>query len=67
MLDVTVNGVEKSYSEGTKVADILRSEGYDAGRVAVEINLNIIPKGTFSEKEIQNGDRIEIVSFVGGG
>lgn len=41
--------------------------GVQKERVAVELNLNIVPKGRFGETVLKNGDRIEIVSFVGGG
>ncbi len=67
MIDVTVNGMKKQFQEGTTVAAMLKSEGFTGGRVAVEINLDIVPQRMFEERELTSGDRIEIVSFVGGG
>ena len=67
MIDVTVNGIKKQFQEGTTVAAMLKSEGFSGGRVAVEINLDIVPQRLFKERELAAGDRVEIVSFVGGG
>lgn len=63
---VTVNG-EKRDSEGGTILDYLISYGYDIKRVAVEFNGNILPKGDYDKTVLSDGDKIEIVSFVGGG
>ena len=63
---VKING-EKLNIAGETVAFYLASEGYDEKRVAVEVNGNIVPKKKYNETVIQDGDNIEIVSFVGGG
>lgn len=67
MIGVTVNGVPRSFPEGSTVQTVVESEGYDPKRIAVEVNMDIIPRGTYPGTEIHNGDRIEVVSFVGGG
>ena len=67
MIDITVNGEKRQFPKGTTVAAMLESEGFSGGRVAVEINLDIVPQRMFEERELIPGDRIEIVSFVGGG
>ena len=67
MIDLTVNGEKRQFPEGTTVAAMLESEGFGGGRVAVEINLDIVPQRLFKERELAAGDRVEIVSFVGGG
>ena len=67
MITVRVNGSEKTFADGTTVSSMLVSEGMDPAKVAVEIDLDIVPRRTFGEREIRNGEVIEIVSFVGGG
>jgi len=47
--------------------DFLKKEGYDATKVAVEKNGDIIPKKNFEAEMLSDIDKIEIVSFVGGG
>jgi thiamine biosynthesis protein ThiS len=46
---------------------LLRELGLDGGRVAIERNLEILPRSVWSETRVQAGDRYEIVQFVGGG
>ena len=67
MIEITVNGAKRQFPEGTTVASMLESEGFSGGRVAVEINLDIVPRGMFGERGLADGDRVEIVRFVGGG
>ncbi|MCR5770935.1 MAG: sulfur carrier protein ThiS, partial [Butyrivibrio sp.] len=43
------------------------SKGYDKAKVAVEINMDILPRCDYDLRELKNGDTVEIVSFVGGG
>lgn len=63
---VKVNG-EELVAVGMTVAEYLASTQYDAKRIAVEVNGDIVPKAKYSETVLQDGDRVEIVSFVGGG
>ena len=66
-LAVVVNGEELSVRSGDTVADLLRSLGLENGRVAVERNLKILPRGEWATTNVAAGDRYEIVQFVGGG
>lgn len=52
---------------GRTVAECLEEYGYDARRVAVEKNGDIVPKARYGETLLKDGDIIEIVGFVGGG
>lgn len=61
-----INGCETD-AAGKTLADYLRESGYDCARIAVEINLSIIPKSKYGETVLCDGDSVEIVSFVGGG
>jgi len=61
-----ING-EKNYVDGKNLLEYMISFGYDTKRVAVEFNGNILPKSDYDKIVLSDGDRIEIVSFVGGG
>ncbi|QIK96445.1 sulfur carrier protein ThiS [Sphingomonas sp. HDW15A] len=65
-LQVTINGEPRRQPAGS-VADLVRSLGLDPAKVAVERNLEIVPRSTLAEVAIANGDKFEIVHFVGGG
>ena len=63
---VKVNG-EPMDIAGKTVAEYLATTNYDVKRIAVERNGDIVPKAQYGETVLQDGDSIEIVSFVGGG
>ncbi len=64
---VTINGEAKDLPEGLCVATLLIHLGITAGRVAIELNLQILPREQWETKQVQPGDKFEIVHFVGGG
>lgn len=64
---ISVNGEPRSAQPGASVADLLRELGLDSGRVAIERNLEILPRPQWAQTLIERGDRFEIVQFVGGG
>ena len=66
-LTVRINGEELRVASGTSIAALIAELGLDAKRVAIERNLDIVPRSTFGQVEIEDGDRFEIVHFVGGG
>jgi len=66
-LAITVNGERRETPQGATVADLLRDLNLPAGRVAIERNLEILPRPQWPNTAIQPGDRYEIVHFVGGG
>lgn len=51
----------------TSISDLLKYLKVEAPRVAVELNLEIVPKAQFDAISVNEGDRVEVVSFVGGG
>ena len=63
---VTVNGEGRS-AAGMTVEQLLASEGYESGRIAVELNGDIVPKSRYAATELRDGDTVEVVRFVGGG
>ena len=66
-LAVKLNGEPRRVSAGTTIAGMLAELGLNAERVAVERNLEIVPRSTLGEVEVRDGDTFEIVHFVGGG
>ena len=66
-ITITVNGETRAANPGATVTDLLRELGLEAGRVAIERNLEILPRPQWQETRIEAGDRYEIVQFVGGG
>jgi thiazole synthase len=66
-LQLTVNGETKTAPPGSTVATLLGAMGIDPTRVAVERNRDVVPRKTWAEARLADGDRLEIVAFVGGG
>jgi thiamine biosynthesis protein ThiS len=66
-ISVVVNGESRAAKPGATVIDLLRDLGLDSGRVAIERNLEILPRAQWIETKVEPGDRYEIVQFVGGG
>ncbi len=52
---------------GLTIAEYLTKENFDVRKVAVEVNEEIVPKNKFADKILQDGDIVEIISFMGGG
>ena len=63
---VKINGEELNIA-GKTITEYLAATNYDPKRIAVERNGDIVPKAKYGETILQDGDNIEIVSFVGGG
>lgn len=63
---VKINGEEYDYA-GHNVQEVITELGYVKERIAVERNEEIIPKSTYEEVILNDGDTVEVVSFVGGG
>ena len=64
---ITVNGKQIRLTSEMSVADYLEQNNYQINRIAVEMNEEILPKYSYSEKMLKDGDRLEVVTFVGGG
>lgn len=67
VLRLSVNGQPRETFEGVSLASLLEQLGIEAGRVAVERNLAIVPRSLYASVHLEEGDRLEIVQFVGGG
>ena len=66
-LRLTVNGEPRQAALGTTVAALLAAMGIDPARVAVERNRDVVPRATWNEAGLADGDKVEIVAFIGGG
>jgi thiamine biosynthesis protein ThiS len=64
---VVINGEHRRVPPGTSLAQLIAEVGLDPQRVAVERNLEIVPRSTFGRIMVEDGDAYEIVHFVGGG
>ena len=66
-MHVFVNGDERRLTKNATVADLLGQLQLSADQVAVEVNLRILERSEFDHSALQEGDRVEILSFIGGG
>jgi thiazole synthase len=66
-MHVTINGEDRRFDGALSVRDLLTSLGLDATRIAVERNFEIVPRSQYDEVSISDGDKLEIVHFIGGG
>jgi len=64
---VTVNGEERRFDRPLTVAQMLSEMGLDSRKVAVERNLELVPKSQYGTEPVEEADRFEIVHFIGGG
>ena len=66
-MNLTVNGETRSFTGVPHVAALVAALGLDGRKVAVERNLEIVPRSAYERTLLEDGDRIEIVHFIGGG
>jgi thiamine biosynthesis protein ThiS len=66
-VQVRINGEHRRVAEGISISKLVSELGFDPVRVAVERNLEVVPRSTLSEVKVEDGDDFEIVRFVGGG
>ena len=64
---LTVNGEERDAAGAADLAALVASLGLDCRKVAIERNLAIVPRAAYAKTVLADGDRIEIVHFIGGG
>jgi thiazole synthase len=66
-LSIRVNGEHRRIADGMTIAELAAELGLEATKVAVERNLEVVPRSTLANVKIEDGDELEIVHFVGGG
>jgi thiamine biosynthesis protein ThiS len=67
LLALTVNGEPQNVTEGSSLATLIAAMELDIRKVAVERNLEIVPRSQYAATLLAAGDALEIVHFVGGG
>jgi thiamine biosynthesis protein ThiS len=66
-MTVTVNGETRTFAGVDHLAALVAALGLDGRKVAIERNLEIVPRSAYARTPLADGDRIEIVHFIGGG
>ena len=66
-MQVIVNDEPRALGDGTTVADLVSALGLGPRRIAVEVNLAIVPRAEYARTLLRDGDRVEVIHFVGGG
>jgi len=66
-MTLTVNGQPKSVADGLTLAQFVRELGLDKNPIAIELNRTVVPRDRHGEVRLSDGDRLEIVTLVGGG
>ena len=66
-MTLQINGESREFADGLTVAALIAQLGSKPDRVAIELNLEIVSRDKWQDTILRNGDRLEIVHFVGGG
>jgi sulfur carrier protein len=66
-MTITINGERREIPDGLNIVALLEHLGMSNGRVAIERNLDILPRARWQETQVESNDSFEIVHFVGGG
>ncbi|MBI2932351.1 MAG: sulfur carrier protein ThiS [Planctomycetes bacterium] len=66
-MDVVINGQKRSLRDGMTLRDLVIELELEGKPIAVEVNREVVPKTRFAATALRDGDRLEVVSLVGGG
>ena len=66
-MQITVNGEQRDVSEGLTAEQLVADMDITGKRIAMEVNLDIVPRSSYAEHVFKAGDKVEIVHAVGGG
>lgn len=66
-MKLQINGDARDFPDGLTLAALVEQLGMKPDRVAVELNLEIVPRANWQSTQLKDGDKLEIVHFVGGG
>ena len=66
-MNLTVNGEPRTFEALANLSALVSALGLDGRKVAIERNLEIVPRSAYGKTKLMDGDRIEIVHFIGGG
>jgi len=66
-MQILVNGESRELRDGLSVMGLVEMLGFAGRRIAVEVNLEIVPQSSYQSSFLHEGDRVEIVQAIGGG
>lgn len=66
-MQIIVNGEPRALPDGATVADLIADLALGPRRIAVEVNVQVVPRATYGAAVLRDGDQVEIIHFVGGG
>lgn len=66
-MQIIVNGDPREVPAGYTAAQLVESLGLTGRRIAMEVNLDIVPRSRYAEHAFSDGDRVEVVNAIGGG
>ena len=66
-MEITLNGEKFTLETGSNIVNLIDKLDLDVDKLAIERNLEIVPKAKFAMTIIEEGDKLEIVHFIGGG
>ena len=66
-VSISVNGEHRRVTAGLSIAELAAELGLEPTKIAVERNLEVVPRSTLANVLVEDGDDFEIVTFVGGG
>jgi sulfur carrier protein len=66
-MKIVINGQDRDVPSGATVAQLIDELGIEARHVAVEVNLELVPRAQHPTHQLQAGDQLEVVTLVGGG
>ena len=66
-MNLVINGENRAFSAAETLAALVEQLGMKSDRVAIELNRDIVPRDRWAQTPLKDGDRLEIVQFVGGG
>ena len=67
MITLQLNGEQRDFPDGMSISALVAQLGMKPDRVAVELNQEIVPRANWEATMLKNGDKLEVVHFVGGG
>ncbi|MFK8027212.1 MAG: sulfur carrier protein ThiS [Gammaproteobacteria bacterium] len=66
-MQIELNGENTQIDDQCSISEILRMQGLEGKRIAVEVNLEVIPRAQHVTFQLSSGDKVEIIQAVGGG
>ncbi len=67
VISVSINGTTRSFGQAISIAELIQEMGLGGKRIALERNGEIVPRGSYAQLMLANGDKLEVVAAVGGG